>query len=511
MSLEARDWIEYHARNTPDKTAMIDLMSKRNFSYKQTHERVARVSGFLKSKGIKSGDRVAFLCLNTTDVMELIFGCWRIGAVCLALNFRLTPNELAYILNDSEASLVLVDKPFENVGKETKLLTNVTHWIDTDGLGGDSSYERGISSAKPIYEFTKQSYEDQCLLMYSSGTTGMPKGVIITHGMLEFTISSTARLPDTGPHQVSLNNMPLFHIGGLNVTALPSIAVGGTCVIMRMFDPSATLNAINDPALGINLIFMVPAAYNAMKENPEIDNIDFSRLITALCGAETVPVPLCEWWLEKGVVIQEGYGLTETAAGGTFLSKEYIPQMIGSAGKPLLHTRVRIVDNNGNTCADDISGEIWFKGNAVTPGYWRNPEANKKSFVDGWFRTGDIGRMDSNGFVFIEDRLKDMYISGGENVYPAEIENLLYAMSQIHEVAVIGVKNEKFGETGCVCAVLKKNKTLTLEEILNHLDAKLANYKKPKYLHIMNELPRGGTGKVLKYELRKSIPQLIGL
>ena len=185
--------------------------------------------------------------------------------------------------------------------------------------------------------------------------------------------------------------------------------------------------------------------------------------------------------------------------------------MIGSAGKPLMHTRVRIVDNNGNTCAHNISGEIWFKGNAVTPGYWRNPEANKKSFVDGWFRTGDIGRMDSDGFVFIEDRLKDMYISGGENVYPAEVENLLYAMPQIHEVAVIGVRHEKYGETGCVCAVLKKNKTLTLEEILDHLDAKLANYKKPKYLHIMDELPRGGTGKVLKYELRKSIPQLIRL
>jgi len=201
MPLQARDWIEYHAITTPDKVAMIDLMSQRKLK----------------------GDRVAFLCLNTTDVMELIFGCWRLGAICLALNFRLTPPELAFILNDSETSLVLVDKPFEPVGEATKALTNVEHWVDTDGLGGESGYEKGLADATPIYEFEEQSYDDQCLLMYSSGTTGAPKGVIITHGMLEFTVASTARLPDSGPHQVSLNNMPLFHIGGLNVTALPSI------------------------------------------------------------------------------------------------------------------------------------------------------------------------------------------------------------------------------------------------------------------------------------------------
>jgi len=320
MTIYARDWIEYHSVTTPDKIAMIDLMSNRKFTYADVHERAARVAGFLKSKGIKKGDRVAFLCLNTTDVMELIFGCWRIGAICLALNFRLTPPELAFILNDSETTMILVDKPFEPIGEATKALTNVKHWVDTDGLGGDSGYERGLAEANPIYTFEPQSIEEQCLLMYSSGTTGMPKGVIITHGMLEFTTASTARLPDSGPDQVSLNNMPLFHIGGLNVTALPSLSVGGTAVIMRMFDPDATLKAINNPDLGINLLFMVPAAYNAMKVHPEVETTDFSRIVTALCGAETVPVSLVEWWLEKGVVIQEGYGMTETAAGGCWSS-----------------------------------------------------------------------------------------------------------------------------------------------------------------------------------------------
>ena len=511
MTIFARDWIEYHSITTPDKIAMIDLMSKRRFTYKDLHERAGRVAGFLKSKGIKKGDRVAYLCLNTSDVMELIFGCWRIGAVCLALNFRLTPPELAFILNDSESSMVLVDEPFKPLGEAAKALTKVEHWVDTDGLGGDSGYERGLSAATPIYTFEPQDIQEQCLLMYSSGTTGMPKGVIITHAMLEFTTGSTARLPDSGPAQVSLNNMPLFHIGGLNVTALPSISVGGTAVIMRMFDPDATLKAIDNEELGINLLFMVPAAYNAMKAHPDVEKTDFSRIVTALCGAETVPVSLVEWWLERGVVIQEGYGMTETAAGGTMLRKEDIPEMIGSAGRALMHSTVRIVDESGNVCAPNVPGEIQFKGAAITPGYWKNPEANKKSFVDGWFKSGDIGRMNEKGYVYIEDRVKDMYISGGENVYPAEIENVLYQMPQIIEVAVIGVTDKKFGETGCVCAVVKEGESLSLDDVLKHVDGQLASFKKPKYLHIMSELPRGGTGKVLKFELRKTVPTLVGL
>ena len=234
---------------------MYDLASGRDFSYSQMNERVARVAGMLRETGIQPGDRVAFLCLNTSDVMELIFGCWRVGAVCLALNFRLTPPELAFILNDSEASMVLVDAPFAPLAEPTKSLTNVEHWVMTDGVGGESDYEAGLASATPVYDYHPQALADQCLLMYSSGTTGAPKGVIITHAMLDFTASAAARLGATGPDDVSLNNMPLFHIGGLNVTALPSLWMGGTCVIMRMFDADTTIKAISNPDLGISVMF----------------------------------------------------------------------------------------------------------------------------------------------------------------------------------------------------------------------------------------------------------------
>ena len=511
MALAAYDWIEYHAVTTPDKRAMFDLFSGRDFSYAQMHERVAQCAGMLKDKGIKPGDRVAFLCLNTTDVMELVFGCWRVGAICLALNFRLTPPELAFILNDSDASMVLVDAPFAPIAEAAKALTSVTHWVGTDGMGGASDYEAGLAAADPIYDYHPQSLEDQCLLMYSSGTTGAPKGVIITHAMLDFTASAAVRIGESGPADVTLNNMPLFHIGGLNVTALPSIWVGGTCVIMRMFDPDATIKAISNPDLGISVIFCVPAAYNAMRASTLIETADFSRINVALCGAETVPEALINWWLEKGITIQEGYGMTETAAAGTFLRKADIPQRIGSAGRALMHSRVKIVDAKGEEVPRGTAGEIWFKGLSLTPGYWRNPKANAESFTDGWFHSGDIGIMDEDGYVSIEDRVKDMYISGGENVYPAEIEGLLYEIPQIVEVAVIGLKDEKWGETGCVCAVVKKGESLSLDDVLAHLDGRLAKFKLPSFIHLMKELPRGGTGKVLKFELRKSVPDLLGL
>ena len=511
MALAAYDWIEYHAVTTPDKRAMYDLFSGRDFSYAQMHERVAKCAGMLKDKGIKPGDRVAFLCLNTTDVMELVFGCWRVGAICLALNFRLTPPELAFILNDSDASMVLVDAPFAPIAEAAKALTSVTHWVGTDGMGGASDYEAGLAAADPIYDYHPQSLEDQCLLMYSSGTTGAPKGVIITHAMLDFTASAAVRIGESGPADVTLNNMPLFHIGGLNVTALPSIWVGGTCVIMRLFDPDATIKAISNPDLGISVIFCVPAAYNAMRASALIETADFSRINVALCGAETVPEALINWWLEKGIIIQEGYGMTETAAAGTFLRKADIPQRIGSAGRALMHSRVKIVDAAGEEVPRGTAGEIWFKGLSLTPGYWRNPKANAESFTDGWFQSGDIGIMDEDGYISIEDRVKDMYISGGENVYPAEIEGLLYEMPQIVEVAVIGLKDEKWGETGCVCAVVKKGESLSLDDVLAHLDGRLAKFKLPSFIHLMKELPRGGTGKVLKFELRKSVPDLLGL
>ena len=511
MSFDAKDWIAHHAIATPNKLAMIELAGGRKFTYAQMHERVGRVAAMLKARGVKKGDRVGFLTLNSSDTLEIIFGCWRLGAVCLAINFRLTPPEIAYIVENADCALVIVDTPFMPIAQALEGKTPVKEWMQTDGMGGESDYETALTAVDPIYIYEPQSLEDQCMLMYSSGTTGTPKGVIITHGMMYF--SAAAGSGPGGNHRgsVSLANMPLFHIGGLNVSGTPAMWIGGTAVIMRMFDPEATLDAINSPELGITSLFMVPAAYNAMKAHPKSAGTDFSRIDSALCGAETVPDTLVHYWLERGVIIQEGYGMTETAAAGCMLAKEDIPAKIGSAGKSLMHSEIKIADEAGGECAPNVLGEIWFKGACITPGYWRRPEANKESFVDGWFKSGDIGRKDEDGFIYIEDRIKDMYISGGENVYPAEIENLLYQMEQIAEVAVIGVPDERFGETGCVVAVVKKGETLTMDDVTAHVCDKLAKFKCPSHLHLMDVLPRNATGKVLKFELRKSVPEALGI
>lgn len=509
MTLYARDWIEYHANTDSSKLAMHNLACGRKFTYGQMHDRVGRVADVLKNAGIEPGDRVAFLSLNTTDILEIVFGCWRMGAICLALNFRLTPPEIKFILDDADAKLVIYDTAFTPVIDALKPTVEIDQWIDTDGMGGDSAYERALTAATPIFDMHPQELEDQCMLMYSSGTTGAPKGVIITHAMMYFSPASGTRGEPYGVNNVTLTNMPLFHIGAFNATAIPALWAGAATVVQRVFDPVETVKVIADKDIGITTLFMVPAAYNAMRAVPGAADVEYSNIKVAICGAETVPTALVHWWLERGLKIQEGYGMTETTAAGCFLQAQHVPDKVGSAGKSLMHSTIRIAREDGSVCDPNEQGEIQFKGLSITPGYWRRPEATKESFVDGWFKSGDIGRMDEEGFIYIDDRIKDMYISGGENVYPAEIENLLYQMDAITEVAVIGLKDERWGETGCVCAVIKPDASLTLEQILAHLEGKLAKYKLPQYLHIMDLLPRNATGKVQKFNLRKIVPEAL--
>lgn len=513
MPLAAFDVIRHFNNFSPNKLATIDLASGRRRTYPELHDRVGRVAAMLKARGIEKGDRVAFLALNSTDIIDVVYGCWRMGATCLALNFRLTPHELNFIIDNAAAKAVVYDHMFTPIVDALKDMDlPVEHWIGTDGMGGESEFEKSLAAVtEPVLEMEPQSIEDQCMLMYSSGTTGMPKGVIITHAMIAFAVVAGGIAAGRDENDVSLSNMPLFHIGALGATCTPAIHGGGTTAVDRMFDPAKTLEYLNDPELGITTLFMVPAAYNAIRALPQAETADYSRIRVAVCGAETVPTELIDWWAKHGITIQEGYGMTETTAAGCLMRKEDVGRKVGSAGRALMHSQIKIVDESGQTCAPNVPGEIMFRGATITPGYWRRPEANEESFVDGWFRSGDIGRMDEDGYIYIEDRIKDMYISGGENVYPAEIENLVYQLPQIAEAAVIGVPDSKWGETGCVVAALKPGSELTLQEVITHVDGKLSKYKWPGHIHIVKELPRNGTGKVLKFELRESVTALLDL
>lgn len=506
------DYIAHHAFSAPDKLAMVELPSGRRFSYGLMHDRIGKVAAHLNDLGVKRGDRVGFLALNTTDVLELVFAAWRLGGIVVALNFRLTPDELGFIIKDAGPEIILHDRALSDTVDALKSANDGLTWIETAGDGSDSAYERAIAECdEPLHERIPQVLQDHCMLMYSSGTTGTPKGVIITHGMLHFSFNAGVGPGHSTSDSVSLAVMPLFHIAAMNVSCLPALTLGATTVIMQAFDPGAVLSVLGDSQFGISHFFAIPAAFNALRQHPDAEITDLSRLVTVISGAETVPPPLVAWWGERGVAIQEGFGLTETAAQGCLLAKEDVAGKIGSAGKPLIHSRMKIVRSDGKEAGPDESGEIWIRGAVVTPGYWRRPEATAESFEGDWFRTGDIGRRDIDGYYYIEDRLKDMYVSGGENVYPAEVEGVLYGMEDIAEVAVIGVSDEKWGQVGCAAVVPKTGRTIDLVAISGFCDGKLAKYKQPVHLVVLQALPRNATGKVLKFQLRETVPAQLGL
>ncbi len=510
-AFEVVDWIKYHAAIQPEKIAQIDLGSGRQYTYPQMHDRVSRIAGILQAHGIKKGDRVGFYGLNSTDIMDIVFATWRLGGISLALNFRLTASELEYIVNDAAPDFMFVDDVFRETAEELKKLTSVKNWMSFDGMGGDTEFERAIAAATPVEEMVPLEKTDQCMLMYSSGTTGKPKGVIITHGMMLWSAVNTKGFAELNHDAVALAFMPLFHIGGFNVFAAPIAYCGGTSVIMRIVDVGVVLDTIDDAELGVTHFLGVPAIFNGMRQHPKALTTDYSRIKAAYAGAEAVPVDLVKWWIDHGLIVQEGYGMTETAASTLLLTKDSIPEKLGSAGRPGMHMDIGVFREDGTRADPDEIGELWLRGPTITPGYWNKPEETKESFVNGWFKTGDLARQDADGFFYIEDRVKDMYISGGENVYPAEVENILYELPQIAEVAVIGVPNEQWGEIGCAVIVLKKDATLTLEEIGAHCEGRLAKYKHPAHMVTMSMLPRNATGKVLKFQLRQSVPKELGL
>jgi fatty-acyl-CoA synthase len=491
------DWIAHHAHRRPNQLAINDLQTNRTYSYVELHRRTDRLTGWLAAQGIAKGDRVALLAPNCPEYFELQFACGRLGAIMLPLNWRLTVPELEYILGDATPKLLVHDKDFV---QQAQALSKALLEIDPEDP--DSAYERALASNAPVPEYAALTHDDVGMIMYTSGTTGHPKGAIITHGMVFWNAVNLGIPVLISPQTVQLVILPLFHTGGLNCYANPVLHAGGTILIMRAFDPGLALDYLSDPKLGITHFFGVPAPYQFMMQHPKFQGADLSRLKISGVGGAPCALAILEGWAARGVTLIQGWGMTETSPAGTMLDAVDAIRKVGSAGKAMMHTEVRIVDDAGQDVEQGQIGELLIKGPNVTPGYWNKPEATAAAFTDGWLHTGDACRMDDEGFVYIVDRWKDMYISGGENVYPAEVENVLFQLPQVADAAIIGVPNERWGEVGMAIIVRKEGQELEEGDVIRHCLGKLAKFKVPQSVTFVDMLPRNATGKVLKRELR---------
>jgi fatty-acyl-CoA synthase len=503
MSTRAYDWIAHHARNTPDQVAVHDLTEQRRLSYAQFDQRISRLAGWLAGQGLGRGDRAAVLAQNCTDMLELQFACGRLGAIFVPLNWRLTLPELRFIVGDAAPRVLVHDPEF---GETAQALTlTVPGLVTLQRQGSTSDYEAALAASAPLppSQWARVSLDEVSTIMYTSGTTGRPKGAMITHGMTFWNVVNLGGPAEVSHASVFLCVLPLFHTGGLNCYSNPVLHAGGTVLVPRAFDPGQALELIGDPAVGLTHFFGVPAHYQFMLQHERFARTDLSRLAVAGVGGAPMPVPLLEAWLARGVALNQGYGMTETSPSVLVLDRRDAARKIGSAGLPVLHTEVRIVDEQGQDVAPGELGELWVRGPNVTPGYWNRPDANESSFTDGWLHTGDAARRDEDGFYFIVDRTKDMYISGGENVYPAEVESVLYQIPQLAEAAVIGVPDERWGEVGQAIVVVKPGQILTADQVLAHCAENLARYKLPRTVAFVDALPRNATGKVHKPTLRE--------
>lgn len=492
-----------------DREGYVDGKSGMRLTFSEINSRCNRVANALLNAGIGPGDRVGLLMMNSAEFMETYFAIAKVGGVVVPLNWRLVPDELEFILKDSGACLLIFGEEFIDTATDLHARgdkTDITKWIQVAKKDGEThfsedyvAFREAAADAEPAIG---AAGDDVLYIMYTSGTTGLPKGVVHTHdttfwAMLTFEITSDLRDGDR-----YLAALPMFHVGALTPITL-NVYRGVTSFVMREFDPARAWELIEQER--IQTALLVPAMLNFMIQVPNLDRFDHSSIRWIQSGASPLPVNLIEAYEKIGIPVHQIYGLTETCGPACVINAENALKKIGSTGRSFFHTVVKIVDETGAECAPNEQGEVWVRGPHIMLEYWNRPDATAETIVDGWLRTGDVAVMDDDGFVFIQDRIKDMIISGGENVYPAEVENVILAHPEVAEVAVIGQPSERWGESP-FAVVVRKDEGLSEADVLKFCDGKLARFKLPKGVAFVEQIPRNPSGKVLKRVLREEFP-----
>jgi len=499
-------FITKRAYMQPDAEALVDLGTNRRFTFRQLNQRVNKAADAYRSLGVAKGDRVGLLLMNSIEFVESFFALAKIGAIVVPLNWRLVADELEFILKDSGTTVLLYGEEFTATITELQTRgerTDVRNWLhvgtEATRPAFATSYEQLTADRSDAEPEIGAEGSDLLYIMYTSGTTGLPKGVMHSHDTQIWAVLTIAATADFRHGDRYLNPMPMFHVGALT-PALTVTYSGCTHVLMRAFDPVAVWSIIDAERIDNSL--MVPAMLTFVRQLHDPAKHRHDRLRWVMSGASPVPVTLIEAYAEMGIEIHQVYGLTESCGPACLTEPEDALRKAGSTGKAFFHTDVKVLRPDGTECEPGQPGEVIVKGPHIMLGYWNRPDATAETLRDGWLHTGDVAVVDKEGFVYIQDRLKDMIISGGENVYPAEIENVILGLPGVAEVAVIGIPSDKWGESP-LAVVVRKDPALTAADVINHCEGKLARFKMPKAVEFVDVIPRNPSGKALKRDLRQ--------
>ena len=503
MEINVGSLMAKRAYLSPMLEAVVEPVLGRRHTFSELNQHINLVANALLGLGVRKGDRVALLLMNGAEFVESFFGAAKIGAVVVPLNWRLVADELEFILNDSGATVMIYSEEFAAVAAELHSRgdrTSVRHWFQVNGTPADFAgdflaWARMATTDEPVI---RGANDDLLFIMYTSGTTGLPKGVMHSHSTVFWamlTIGATADLHYADRYLISL---PMFHVGALS-PVLGCLYRGVTLVVLKSFDPKLSWELVKTEHITNTL--MVPVMLQFMLAVYRPDEHDASSLRWVMSGAAPVPVSLITAYQALGIEIHQVYGLTETGGPACLIFGQDAIERAGSCGRSFFHTEVRVVDSDGRDVTVGDTGEVLVKGPHVMLGYWNRPEATEETLRNGWLHTGDIGTIDADGFVTIMDRVKDMLISGGENVYPAEIENVVLGHPGVADVGVIGVPSAKWGESP-LAVVVRKDDNLTEQDVIDWCKGKLAPFKLVKSVVFTTEIPRNPTGKILKRVLR---------
>lgn len=501
------NWLFKRSLISPAKPAIV--FEDQVLTYAEMNRRVNRLSQALFKMGLELGDRVGVLSRNCPEFLEAYFACAKTGLIFVPLNFRLAPPEIAYEINDSDLRCLFFHLELESQVHKTAPLLSIKNlklvgWgrpLNSETIHYETFLENESEEEPPVAEGTV-AWDTPQMIMYTSGTTGTPKGALLSHQKTLFNTLNAQIYFDLCSNDTMLVVLPLFHSGGLNIMTVPTLYAGGKVILQSRFDPEEFLKVI--AARRVTQAMVVPTMINTLLKETRPEKHDLSSLRSILVGGEPISAGLMLQARDRGLPVRQIFGQTESSIQ-LWVPEEKAREKAGAVGVPVFYGEVRVVDEKGRPVSSGETGEICVKGPIQMLAYWNLPEETEQTIRDGWLYTGDLGRIDEDGYVYVVDRMGDMYISGGENVYPAEVEKALLNHPKVFEAAIIGVPDAKWGQAGRAFIKLKKGKTITLEEVVAFLKENVAAYKIPKSLEIVDDLPKTASGKIKKSLLAKRL------